>query len=171
LVPFETMHLVVDVNSALPHGDLGEDKQGQTMKSVKVRDYMASRLVTIHQNDNVVMAMSVLLDKKISGAPVVDDEGNLVGVLSEVDLMAVVVQDSYYDESVGIVRDYMKHPVDSVSPDMDIYALAERFAKEHRRRYPVIQNGKLVGQISRRDVLRAAQDFLMNPDRGKRRAR
>jgi len=141
------------------------------MKSVKVRDYMATRLVTFNHNDNVVAAMSVLLDKKISGAPVVDDEGNLVGVLSEVALMAVVVQDSYYDESVGIVKDFMKHPVDSVSPDMDIYTLAERFDKEHRRRYPVLQNGKLIGQISRRDVLRAVQDFLMHPERGKRRAR
>ena len=165
------MHLVVDVSAALPHGARREDKQGQTMKSVKVRDYMATRLVTFHQNDNVVAAMAVLLEKKISGAPVVDDEGNLVGVLSEVDLMAVVVQDSYYDESVGVVRDYMKHPVDSVSPDMDIYTLAERFDKEPRRRYPVLQNGKLIGQISRRDVLRAVQDFLMHPERNKRRAR
>ncbi len=140
------------------------------MKSVKVSDYMATRLATFNEKDNVVTAMSVLLDKKISGAPVVDDAGNLVGVLSEVDLMAIIVQDSYYDESVGIVGDYMKHPVDSVSPDMDIYALAERFTNEHRRRYPVIKNGKLVGQISRRDVLRAAQDFLMHPERGKKRA-
>jgi CBS domain-containing protein len=165
------MHLVVDVAFALPHGVNGEYRQGQTMKSVKVRDYMATRLITFHQDDNVVEAMAVLLEKKISGAPVVDDEGNLIGVLSEVDLMAVVIQDSYYDESIGVVRDYMKHPVDSVSPDMDIYALAERFDKEHRRRYPVMHNGKLVGQISRRDVLRAAQDFLRRPERAKRRAR
>jgi CBS domain-containing protein len=131
---------------------------------------MATRLVTFHEKDNVVAAMAVLLDKKISGAPVVDDDGNLVGVLSEVDLMPIVIQDSYYDESVGIVGDYMKHPVDTVTPDMDIYSLAERFNTEHRRRYPVLQNGKLVGQISRRDVLRAAEDFLMHPERRKRRA-
>ena len=74
------------------------------MKSVKVSDYMARKLVTFHQRDNVVEAMAVLLDRKISGAPVVDDDGNLVGVLSEVDLMEIVIQDSYYDESMGIVR-------------------------------------------------------------------
>lgn len=139
------------------------------MKSVKVSDYMARRLVTFHRNDNVVQAMGVLLDKKISGAPVVDDDGNLVGILSEVDLMEIVIQDSYYDESFGIVADYMQSPVDTIDPDMDIYSVAERFHKEHRRRYPVVKNGKLVGQISRRDVLRAAEDFLMHTERGKKR--
>lgn len=139
------------------------------MKSVKVSDYMTRRLVTFHQNDNVVQAMGVLLDKKISGAPVVDDDGELVGILSEVDLMEVIVQDSYYDESVGIVADYMRSPVDTIDPDMDIYSLAERFQKEHRRRYPVVKNGKLLGQISRRDVLRAAEHFLMHSERKNRR--
>jgi predicted transcriptional regulator len=141
------------------------------MKSVKVGDYMSTKLVTFNQRDNVVTAMAVLLDKKFSGAPVVDDEGRLVGILSEVDLMPIVMQDSYYDESAGIVADFMKTNVDTVSPDMDIYALAERFHREHRRRYPVVLNGQLVGQISRRDVLRAARDFLLDPARRKRRAR
>ena len=141
------------------------------MKSVKVSDYMARRLVTFHAEDNVVEAMAVLLDKKISGAPVVDDSGNLVGVLSEADMMEIVIQDSYYDESMGIVADYMKTKVDVVDPDTDIYALAERFQKEHRRRYPVVKNGRLLGQISRRDVLRAAEDFLMHTERKKRHIR
>ena len=141
------------------------------MRSVKVSDYMTRRLVTFHRNDNVVQALGVLLDHRISGAPVVDDAGELVGILSEVDLMEVIVQDSYYDEAQGIVADYMRSSVDTIDPDMDIYTLAERFHKEHRRRYPVVKNGKLVGQISRRDVLRAVQDFLMHPERNKRRVR
>ncbi len=132
---------------------------------------MARKVVTFHLNDNVVTALGDLLDRKISGAPVVDDEGALVGILSEVDLMEVIVQDSYYDEAQGIVADYMRTPVDTIEPDMDIYSLAERFLKEHRRRYPVVKNGKLVGQISRRDVLRAVQDFLIHPERRKRGSR
>lgn len=140
------------------------------MKSVKVSDYMTRKLVTFHRNDNVVQALGVLLDKRISGAPVVDDDGSVVGILSEVDLMAVIVQDSYYDEAMGIVADYMRSPVDTIEPDMDIYTLAEKFHKEHRRRYPVVQHGRLLGQISRRDVLRAVQDFLMHPERNRRGA-
>ncbi|MGK0222717.1 MAG: putative transcriptional regulator [Limisphaerales bacterium] len=135
------------------------------MKSVKVRDYMATKLVSFHARTNVVEAMSVFLEKRISGAPVVDDEGKLIGILSEVDLMQVIVQDSYYDESIGIVEDYMRTDVDTIDADMDIYTLAEKFVKERRRRYPVVSNGKLIGQISRRDVLRAAREFLAKTKR------
>jgi len=132
------------------------------VKSVKVADYMATKLVTFHPETNVVEALGALLKHRISGGPVVDADGNLVGVLSEVDVMEIVIQDSYYDESMGIVADYMQTSVDVVSPDDDIYSLARRFLEEHRRRYPVVKNGRLVGQISRRDVLRAAEDFLVN---------
>lgn len=137
------------------------------MKSVKVKDYMTTRLVTFKPNTNVITAMHTLLEKKISGAPVVDDSGEMVGILSEVDLIQVVVQDSYYDESIGIVSEYMREGVDTIDADMDIYALAEKFIKEHRRRYPVTKNGRLVGQISRRDVLRAAEEFLQKTKRKK----
>lgn len=130
------------------------------MKSVKVSDYMARRLVTFSPETNVVEAMAMMLKHKISGAPVVDGLGALVGVLSEVDVMEIVVQDSYYDESMGIVADYMQTKIDVVSPEDDIYYVSRRFHHEHRRRFPVVKNGRLVGQISRRDVLRAAQDFL-----------
>lgn len=130
------------------------------MRSVKVTDYMTRKLVTFSPGTSAVEAMNVLLEKRISGAPVVDDDGALIGMLSEVDLMKVVIQDSYYDENAGIVSDYMNAPPESIDAGMDIYSLAERFINEHRRRFPVLHNGKLVGQISRRDVLRAASEFL-----------
>lgn len=133
------------------------------MKSVKVADYMSRKLLTFKPTTNVVEAMGTLLENKISGAPVVDEDGRLVGILSEVDVMEVVIQDSYYNEGAGIVADYMRRQVDTVTPDTDIYSLAERFRQEHRRRYPVVKNGRLVGQISRRDVLRAAWDFMTEP--------
>ena len=129
---------------------------------------MATRLHTFRETTNVVEAMEAFLTHGFSGAPVVDDAGNMVGILSEVDLMQVIVQDSYYDESIGIVRDYMRTEVDTIDPDMDVYTLAEKFIKEHRRRYPVVANGKLMGQISRRDVLRAAEESLKKQKRKKR---
>lgn len=133
------------------------------MKAIQVKDFMSTKLVTLKPKTPVVAAMEQLLDHKISGAPVISESGELVGVLSEVDLMQVVVQDSYYDQATGIVEDYMQDDVDCVDPNMDIYTLAEKFIKEHRRRYPVVaQDGRLVGQISRRDVLRAAEDFLQH---------
>ena len=105
--------------------------------------------------------MRLLLQEGISGAPVVGSKGDLIGVLSEADLMQVVIQDSYYDENAGIVADFMKFPVDTVDANEDIYSVAERFIREGRRRYPVLENGQLIGQISRRDILRAVEDFLL----------
>lgn len=129
------------------------------MKSVKVGDYMAKRLVTFTPQTNVFAAMKTLLEKEISGAPVVDEAGNLVGVLSEVDILRVIVQGSYHDDMGGVVGDYMHGEVESVSPELDIYTLAGLFIEKRRRRYPVVDDGRLVGQISRRDVLKAVQDF------------
>ena len=134
------------------------------MRSLRVRDYMTprKRLKTVTPDTNVVEAMTMLLETKVSGAPVVDDSGKLLGVLSEVDLLKVVEQDSYYDEGVGLAGDYMHAPAETVSDTMDIYALTELFLKDRRRRYPVVdEDGQLVGQISRRDVLRAMQEFLV----------
>lgn len=133
---------------------------GRLMKSLKVRDYMSADVVTFAPSDSVMDAMSILLKEGISGAPVLDEDGDLVGVLSEVDLMEIVVQDSYYNENAGIVSDFMQVAVEHVEPDMDILNLAQRFVRNHRRRYPVLQDCVLVGQISRRDVLRAAMQFF-----------
>ena len=129
------------------------------MRSLKVKDYMTKKLVTFTPDMNVVEAMAQILAHSISGAPVIDDNGKLVGILSEVDLMSVVIQDSYYNEPLGIVADYMQSPVDTVDGNLDIYTLAERFIHEHRRRYPVVHEGALIGQISRRDVLVAAVGY------------
>ena len=129
------------------------------MNSFKVRDYMAVDVIPFAQTDGVMDAMSILLKHGISGAPVVAEDGRLVGILSEVDLMDVVVQDSYYNENAGIVAEFMQAAVEHVDPDMDILKLAQRFVRNHRRRYPVLQGDELVGQISRRDVLRAAMQF------------
>jgi CBS domain-containing protein len=130
------------------------------MRSVKISDYMATHLITFTPEDNIFSAMDQFLDHKISGAPVVDGDGRLVGMLSEVDLIDVIMQAGYYDEPKGVVRDFMTTPVDTVSPDLDIFSVAKRFKAEHRHRYPVVHNGKLVGQISRRDVLRAIREFV-----------
>ena len=108
------------------------------MKSVKVADYMTRRLVTVAPHTSVVAAMGLMLENKISGMPVVTDRGELVGMLSEVDAMRVVVQGSHYDESTGVVADFMRAPVETVSPELVIYTLAEMFVSNHRRRYPVV---------------------------------
>ncbi len=122
-----------------------------------VQDIMTRRLVTFRPETNVLEAIDTLLKHKISGAPVVDEEGKLIGVLSEIDCMETLIQDSYYHDTRGSVSEYMSEKVTTVDAEMGIVDLAEFFVQKHFRRLPVIDHGKLVGQVSRRDVLRAIQ--------------
>lgn len=134
-----------------------------------VRDYVARLLVTLKAHVSTVEVMRLFLQHGISRAPVFGSKGELIGVLSEVEFMQVVRQDNYYDESVGVVADCMKFPVKTEDANEDIYSLAERLFREGRRRYPVLENGQLVGQIIRRDIFRAVDDFLLKQQRFRRR--
>ncbi|MGQ7847131.1 CBS domain-containing protein [Granulosicoccus sp. 3-233] len=127
------------------------------LKSIKVSDYMAASLVTFNPETEMRLAISQLVEKRISGAPVVDDHGNLVGVLSEQDCMKVALSAGYHDDYAGQVKDYMSKKVTTIDADTSILTLAQMFIDSPFRRYPVIQNNRLVGQVSRRDVLRALE--------------
>lgn len=120
----------------------------------KIADYMATALVTVSPGTEINKAMKILLDKRISGAPVVDDKGQLVGVLSKKDCLRAVLNSNYYQEWGGSVADYMAKEVETLEADMDLVQAAERFLASHFRRFPVMREGRLAGQISRADVLR-----------------
>lgn len=126
--------------------------------SMKVKDYMAKHLVTFREDTDVFEAITVLLKHKISGAPVVDKQGTLLGVLSEKDCLKTTLSSAYHEGYQGQVGDYMSQRIDTVDANMDIVTLAERFIHSSYRRFPVVENGQLIGQISRRDILRALQD-------------
>jgi len=126
-------------------------------KPNSVSDIMSRKLITFQVDTNVLSAIDSLLKYNISGAPVLDENGNLVGILSEIDTMATLIQSSYHGEGGGKVKDYMSTNVVTVNPEMGIVDLAEYFLKKHFRRLPVMDRGKLVGLVSRKDVLLAIQ--------------
>jgi CBS domain-containing protein len=130
-----------------------------TPKSCLVKDYMARTLITFKPDTDVLDAVHTLVDKRIAGAPVVDDEGSLVGMLSEFDCMKVVLGASYHGHAGGPVRDYMTTDTKTVDAKMNIVDLAQVFVDAGFRRFPVLEDNRLVGQISRRDVLRALQSI------------
>ena len=127
------------------------------MKPQAVKDIMTKKLITFQPDMRVLAAIESLLKHKISGAPVVNENGNLVGVLSEIDCMSTIIQDLYYSDSGGSVEDFMSTEITTVNSEMGLVDLAEIFQKKHFRRLPVVDNGILVGQVSRRDVLKAIQ--------------
>lgn len=124
------------------------------------RDLMSTSLTVLAPELDVVRAMQILIEAAISGAPVVDAHGNLVGMLTQRDCLTAAFRASYHGEKAGPVADYMTREVESVPAETPLIELIERFYRSKRRRFPVLAGGQLVGQISRRDVLRAFVELI-----------
>lgn len=116
---------------------------------------MTATVVILHPDMQILTASHLLVQNKISGAPVMDNQGNLVGMLTERDCFRTTLTAGYYEELGGLVADYMSRDVKTVDPDMSVIDLAQLFLKVPYRRFPVMRNNRLIGLISRRDVLRA----------------
>lgn len=135
------------------------------MKATQVKDYMSPNVMTFKPEDSIVDALRRLIKAGRSGAPVVDNEGNLVGLLSELDCLKEALMDSYYQESGDRVADHMSRELDSVQVEDNIIVTADLFLKG-RRRLPVLEGEKLVGIITRQDFGRALIDNIDHPNHG-----
>ena len=129
------------------------------LPSIRVRDYLATRLFTLAPATEILHAVHLLVENNISGAPVIDEDGKLVGMFTERDFMRVALDASYYESYGGRVEEYMSKNVVTINPEESIVALARRFIDNAWRRYPVVENDRLIGQISRRDVMRALDEL------------
>jgi CBS domain-containing protein len=129
------------------------------ISSKTVRDYMTTRLLTFTPDTEVMAALRQLVTRGHSGAPVVEEDGSIVGMLSEKDCLKVAVLANYEDVSPGVVRDFMSSSVATVSPDTSLLEVAGRFIDAPFKRFAVVVDGKLVGQISRSDILRAIDEL------------
>lgn len=128
-------------------------------KEHTVRDYMTKKVISISPNMNIHHAIKILLKHKISGAPVVDEDSGLVGVLSRKDCLKVAFSASYHHDRGGNVSQYMSLDFMTIQPEISIIAVAELFLKNPYRQFPVMERGRLVGQISRHDVLKAIDEL------------
>ena len=124
-------------------------------RSMLVKDHMATEVVALQPGMEILQAAQLLISHDVSGAPVLDPHGRLIGILTERDCIEVALHADYHGQPGGVVGDYMSVNPVAVSPDDTIVDLAERFIRGKYRRYPVLDGGRLVGMISRRDVMRA----------------
>ena len=140
----------------------------KTMKSIPtVREFMSTNLVTVQADMDIFVAITRLVDHKISGAPVVeeiDQRMRLVGILTEKDCMSVITNGAFYDLPAGRVADYMSQAVVTIKPEMDIFATADIFLRNPYRRIPVVESNSdfLMGIVSRGDVLYASRKLWQN---------
>ena len=128
-------------------------------RSMKIQDYMQKDCLTLDSEMDVLRATQMLIKSDISGAPVLDKYGRLVGMLTERDCMQVALQGYYHGEPGGLVKKHMSPDPEFVSPEQSILTLAEMFISGRFQRYPVVDNGRLVGMIARWDVMRALSEY------------
>lgn len=117
---------------------------------MKVKDAMSRKIVTLSEDDNALTALKTLVKRKVSGAPVLDARGRLVGLVTEFDLLLAL---DYIGEGVRVTK-IMKTEIVSVRPDTPLAEARDLFLRHQLRRVPVLSRGKVVGVLSRRDLLR-----------------
>ena len=133
-------------------------------QSILVEDYMAKRLVTFHPEQPMHEVMEELMKHRISGGPVVDDDGNLVGIVSEGDCLKEVVKGKYHNIPIfsGQVKEHMAINVVTMKRDQNIFEAARMFLQMRFRRFPIVEDGKLLGQISQKDIMKAVLNTKSN---------
>lgn len=127
-----------------------------------VRDFMDTYVDTLSPEIDIMEAVKFLLQKRVTGAPVVNSKGEVLGILTELDcLKLVTLGDADHVPPKGKVKDFMTSKVQTIPPEMDIYYAAGLFLNVVFRRFPVVENGRMVGAITRFDILRAVQSSLV----------
>jgi len=127
-----------------------------------VREIMIRSVVSLRPDMAASDAAKLLVKHQISGAPVLDPEGRLVGMLSEFDLLRVAAVAGYEmlaHAAQETVAELMSTSVTTVSPDLDLFGLAHEFMRLRMRRFPVLENERLIGQVSRRAALQAVLEL------------
>jgi CBS domain-containing protein len=127
-----------------------------------VRDFMDKYVDTLSPDTDIRDAVDFLLEKRITGVLVANSKKQLVGILTEYDCLKLLTMgdDAQHDIPIGKVKDYMTPDVQTIPPTMDIYYAAGLFVSSKVRRFPVVDNGRIVGAVTRFDILRAVKRHL-----------
>lgn len=127
----------------------------------KVRDVMCKDLITFKPEQSVEEVIDTLIRNKISGGPVVNDKNELVGIISEGDCLKQISESRYYNMPMenDTVEKRMIKDVETIDGNMNVLDAANKFLESRRRRFPIVEDGKLIGQISQKDILKVAMEL------------
>ena len=135
----------------------------QTKENIplKVSDYMTTNLITFTPDQPIESVIQALIKHRISGGPVVNTNNELIGIISEGDCIKQISDSRYYNMPLQdqTIEKLMVKNVDTIDGNMNIFDAANKFLATKRRRFPILENGKLVGQISQKDILKAAMEM------------
>ena len=127
-----------------------------SIPKLRAKDIMTTRLHTLRADTDVFKAIETLNKNKISGAPVIDEKGKLLGMFTEKSCLEVLIDAAYEGLPTTQVGAFMDDPADTIEESTSLLSIAQVFLNKRTRRLPVLRDGRLVGQVSRRDVIRAA---------------
>jgi predicted transcriptional regulator len=130
------------------------------MTPMTAREFMVTDLVTLAPKSDVVEAVQTLLRHSISGAPVVDSTGRYLGMFSEKCAMQVLLDAAYEQLPTFEVRAFMDTEAQTIAPGTHLLSIAQVFLLTPYRRLPVIEQGMLLGQVTRSDVLKVWMDAI-----------
>jgi CBS domain-containing protein len=136
-----------------------QNKQNQIdTEHITVKDHMTTNLITFKPKQSVEEVIDTLIKNKISGGPVVNENNELIGIISEGDCIKQISESRYYNMPLesSSVENHMVKNVETIDGNMNIFDAANKFLESKRRRFPIVEDGKLVGQISQKDILKAA---------------
>jgi CBS domain-containing protein len=122
---------------------------------MKVRDYMSRDVVTVRPATGIMQLVHLLTAREVAGAIVTDDDNMVLGIITERDCISVAIQAGYFDEPGGTVAEFMQRNVEAFGADDSLLDVAQGMVGSSHRLFPVTDNGRLIGMLSRRDVLRA----------------
>ncbi len=130
----------------------------------KISEYMDTSVPTLGPETQIMAAVDFLLRHEVTGAPVVDSNGRLVGIITETDLLKLLTEGVQGEPAAeATVAEFMTTNVITVPPAVDIYYVAGMFLANKFRRLPVVEDGKIVGAITRYDLLRVVRSLSSMP--------
>jgi CBS domain-containing protein len=127
-------------------------------ENITVAEYMSRDMISFRPEESIIKVMEALVKYRVSGAPVVNEKDELIGIISEGDCIKQISESRYYNQPMDNenVGKYMVRQVETIPSDMNLFDAANKFLTIRKRRFPVCENGKLVGIISQKDILKAA---------------
>lgn len=129
------------------------------------RQALSKYMVVLQAQASLMEAIDILVRKGAQGAPVLDADGALMDILAEKDCLRLLSNSAYGEMTGGKVEDYMSAMKVTLTPDMDIFAVADAFLQTNFPILPVLDHGKLIGRVGRLDALRQIQELERNIER------
>jgi|TARA_B110000503_G_scaffold82300_1_gene125614 CBS domain-containing protein len=149
----------------LSRGSNSKKEFSYMLNSINIKDFMSVKPLTFTPDTHIMDAIHEMLVRKVTGGTVLDEQGRVVGIISELDLLNKLEQIAYYQEGDACIGDLMCTSVDSLPLATTLFEAARTLTKYNRRRMPVVDDGLFVGQISCRSILQAFKDSMLTHDK------